>query len=365
MEERKKINVGLIYGGKSAEHEVSLRSARSIYEALDKDRYNVVLIGISHNGQWLLASEAAQLLTATAVSEKVGTHVIPVEQGNMSLREVGSGEELGTLDVVFPIIHGTGGEDGSLQGLLELLDVPYVGCGVLGSAVGMDKDVAKRLMRDAGIAVANYVAVRANESWEGELDAIAATLHYPLFVKPANLGSSVGVQKVKDRSTLSAAVVEAFTFDTKVLIEECIEGREIEVAVLGNADPKASLPGEILPHHEFYSYEAKYIDENGASLSLPAALSFEEQQEVQRAACRVFTTLELYGMARVDFFFTKDGRWICNEANTAPGFTSISMYPKLWELSGVPFNELVDQLIELAFERKKVERKLRRRYNKR
>ncbi|PJE75610.1 D-alanine--D-alanine ligase [Candidatus Uhrbacteria bacterium CG10_big_fil_rev_8_21_14_0_10_48_11] len=362
MTAEKKINLALIYGGKSTEHEVSLRSARSIYEKLDKDKYNVVLLGVSQSGRWLLADEAANLLTETTVSESNSRQVVPTGKGAMSLVAAESGNELEAIDVVFPIIHGAGGEDGSLQGMLELLDVPYVGCGVLGSAVGMDKDVTKRLLRDAGVEVAPYATLRSTDSWQAELDAIVATLHYPLFVKPANLGSSVGITKVKIREALEVAVADAFTFDQKVLIEKAIEGREIEVAVLGNEKPEASVPGEILPHHEFYSYEAKYVDEHGASLSLPAKLSTSETEEVRMLACRIFKTLELSGMARVDFFLTQDGRWICNEVNSPPGFTTISMYPKLWEISGVPFTELLDRLIALAVEKKKAQRKLRRQY---
>jgi len=266
------------------------------------------------------------------------------------------------IDVVFPIIHGTGGEDGTLQGLLELIEVPYVGCGVLGSAVGMDKDIAKRLVAAAGVAVARTIVVRPHARTSKVIQDFVDTVGFPIFVKPANLGSSVGVMKVASAETLQQAIEAAFFYDTKILLEEGIAGREIEVAVLGNDVPEASIPGEVTPTHDFYSYEAKYIDEAGATLQIPAPLSKGEQQEVRQLACKIFQTLELSGMARVDFFYTTNGRWIFNEVNTTPGFTPISMYPKLWEYSGLPYQLLLDRLIELARQRHEVRRAVRTKY---
>ena len=261
------------------------------------------------------------------------------------------------IDVVFPVLHGPFGEDGTVQGLLRLADVPFVGAGVLGSAVGMDKDVMKRLLRDAGIPVGKFITLRAGDKLSFK-DA-KKKLGSPLFVKPANLGSSVGVSKVRTETEFKKAVKEAFQFDTKVIVEEFIEGREIECSVLGNDDPIASVPGEIILHDDFYSYDAKYIDENGASLEIPAKLDAKTRKLVQETAVRTFKALECEGMGRVDSFVTKDGRVVVNEINTIPGFTSISMYPKLWEASGISYSKLVDKLIQLAIERFEKQRKLK------
>ena len=269
------------------------------------------------------------------------------------------------LDVVFPVLHGTFGDDGTVQGLLELADIPYVGAGVLGSAVGMDKDVQKRLLQAAGVPVVPFLTVTP-ATWSAAPEAVrahAASLGLPVFVKPANLGSSVGITKVTTLDALPAAVQAAFEYDTKILIERGIDGREIECAVLGNDDPQASVPGEICPQAEFYSYEAKYTDEHGAELRVPAPLTAAQTATVQHLAVRVFQLLDCAGMARVDFFLERGtDTWYVNELNTIPGFTTVSMYPKLWEASGVPYTELISRLLELAQQRHAQRRRLKRTY---
>ena len=359
---KKKINVCLLFGGKSGEHEVSLQSAKSIFESLDKKKYNVHLVGIDKNGRWLLSNASNYLLNSNnpkliALNKTNSTEITALHRkDNAELVNIKGGTTHGLIDVFFPVMHGTYGEDGSMQGLLEILDVAYVGAGVLGSALGMDKDVMKRLLKEAGLPVTRFVALRHS-------DKIKQPFSYPVFVKPANLGSSVGVTKVHNRDELENAVNEAFKYDTKILVEEAVEGREVECSVLGNDNPIASIPGEVIPTHEFYSYEAKYIDENGASLIIPANLSDELVKETQKLAVAAFKTLEVSGMARVDFFLRKNGKLLINEINTIPGFTKISMYPKLWEASGIPYYKLLDKLIELALEKKKEKDSLIRNYS--
>jgi D-alanine-D-alanine ligase len=351
----KKIRVGVLFGGKSSEHEVSLQSARNVIDAIDKNKYEVVPIGIDKTGRWFL-NEAEKLLPE---SNKVGLEEVKDQSSFVALIPEGRGElvrpsqlgSLGSVDVVFPILHGPLGEDGTVQGLLKLADVPFVGPGVLGSAAGMDKDVMKRLIRDAGIPTADFITVMRYQASDLDVDAVIARLGLPLFVKPANQGSSVGISKVKDRSELADALAEAFQYDNKVLIEAFGGKREIECAVLGNDHPESSIPGEVLPLHEFYSYEAKYLDENGAVLKIPADLSEEQVKEVQALAVRTFQVLCCEGMARVDCFLTDRGQWLVNEINTIPGFTRISMYPKLWQASGLSYPDLIDKLIQLAIER--------------
>ena len=321
---KKKLRIGVLFGGVSTEHDVSLMSAKNIVAALDRTQFEPVLIKIDMQGKW---------------------------------HDVSPAELLSKVDVVFPILHGTNGEDGTMQGLLELTGIPYVGAGVLGSAVGMDKDVMKRLLQQAKLPIAHFVTVRHYET--PNLNKLVKQLGgFPVFVKPANNGSSVGVSKAKTVQELASAIQKAFSFDNKILIEEAIEGREIECSVLGNDAPTASIPGEVRPTHEFYDYEAKYIDEHGAELLVPAKLTKLLQKKVQQLAIKTFTTLECAGMARVDFFVTKRGRVLVNEINTIPGFTSISMYPRLWEASGLPYAALITRLIELALERKKSTKKL-------
>lgn len=358
----KKVRVGVLFGGRSAEHEVSLQSARSIIDAIDREKFDVVPIGISKQGQWFVKDASQLLVNADRLVKLNGTvdsvAIVP-SAGGSQLVNLTSSEKQAAIDVVFPVLHGTYGEDGTIQGLLKLADVPFVGPGVLGSAVGMDKDVAKRLMRDAGIPVARFLVYTRRQQADISWARLSSELGTPLFVKPANLGSSVGVSKVRSEAELKDAVAEAFSFDSKILVEEAIDGREIECAVLGNDDPVASVPGEVVPQHDFYSYEAKYIDENGAILLIPANLSVEESDRVRELAIRTFKTLCCEGMARVDFFLDRQGKLFVNEINTIPGFTKISMYPKLFEASGIPYRELVTRLIGLAIERFERERSLK------
>jgi len=359
-----KTRVGIIFGGKSGEHEVSIQSAKSIYEALDRQKYEPVLLGVDKQGVWHLGADASFILNASNPTlialNAAAPAVVPVEEPGgraLALKDPDTGLVRGRVEVFFPIVHGTFGEDGSLQGLLRLLDAPFVGASVLGSAVGMDKDVMKRLLRDAGLPVPRFVAVRSADE---DPEAIVRELGLPLFVKPANLGSSVGISKVKRADDLREALAFALKFDRKAVVEEAVAGREIEVAVLGNDRPEASVCGEIVPQHEFYSYEAKYIDEHGALLRIPAPLEPEVSDRIRALAVRAFQVLECEGMGRVDFFLRPDGQALVNEINTLPGFTKISMYPKLWEATGVPYGELLDRLIALARERHGQEGALKR-----
>ncbi len=339
----KKINVGIIYGGKSTEHEVSVRSAKSVFEALNKEKYNISLINITKQGEWLLAADNKKIKPLdNANSKKIS--VIPSE----GLTADGQRIE---LDAVLPILHGTAGEDGSIQGLLELAELPYAGCRVRSSAVCMDKDMTKRLLELKGIKVAPSIVLNYYEKDGQTYEQAREQLGVPMFVKPVNQGSSVGVSKVSDETSFYKALDSAFSFDTKVMIESGIEGREIEVSVLGNEELFVSVPGEIVSQTDFYSYSSKYLDENGALLNIPAQLEEEEMQRIQQIAYDTFKVLDCEGMARVDVFLTPDGEVIVNEVNTLPGFTSISMYPKLLEASGIPYSETLDRLIELSLER--------------
>lgn len=360
---KRKLRVAVLFGGKSAEHEISLISARNIVEAMDKKKYHIVAIGIDKDGRWFL-DERARLLRAPGraqiarLRQRDRTAVVP-GAARMSIVRVLPPRGLGGVDVVFPVLHGPFGEDGTVQGLLKTANVPFVGAGVLGSAVGMDKDVMKRLFRDAEIPTANFLVFARDSVKQINFTKVTRTLGLPLFVKPANLGSSVGISKVQNRRQFDAAVKEAFRFDDKILVEEFIRGREIECAVLGNADPIASLPGEIITHHDFYSYDAKYIDEKGAQLVIPAKLSPAAVRTVRRMAIQAFEALCCEGMARVDFFLRPNGKALVSEINTIPGFTKVSMYPKLWEASGIPYSRLIDRLIELALERFRKDQTLR------
>jgi D-alanine-D-alanine ligase len=362
-DKKKKIKVGIIFGGKSAEHEVSLQSAKNIIEAMDKGKYDITLIGIDKTGKWF-RSGSNYLLNATnpkliKLNSENNTAIIPAADSSGQLISLDT-KETSSIDVVFPVLHGPFGEDGTMQGLLKLAGIPFVGASVLGSAIGMDKDVMKRLFLQAGLPTARFLAFEHSDKVGFEKTKKALGL--PLFIKPANLGSSVGVSKAKNKKEFDEAVKEAFKFDNKILVEQFVKGREIECSVLGNSNPIASVPGEVLPTHEFYSYEAKYIDENGAALEIPAKLPKAKVKEVQTLAVKAFKALCLEGMARVDFFLTEKGQVYINEANTIPGFTKISMYPKLWEASGISYSELIDKLIELAIERFNRESKLRTGY---
>lgn len=365
----KKLRVGILFGGKSAEHEVSLQSARNVIAALDSSRFEPVLIGIDKSGKWLTGQDTQTLISGTDPKliklNEAGAHeIVLIPDGNRQLVPTAGGfadSACFSVDVVFPVLHGTYGEDGTVQGLLKLAGMPFVGAGVLGSAVGMDKDVMKRLLREAGLPVAACVVLHEGRKIP-DYQALVQKLGSPLFVKPANAGSSVGVAKVKSEQEFLPAVMAAFAYDSKLLVEEAIAGREIECAVLGNENPMASLPGEVIPQHEFYSYDAKYIDEAGAQLKVPADLEPETIQNVQALAIRAFQTLGCEGMGRVDFFLKTKGDLVINEINTIPGFTKISMYPKMWEVSGISYTELITRLIDLALERFERERKFKTSY---
>ena len=359
-----KLRVGVIFGGKSAEHEVSLQSAKNIVDAIDKEKFDVTLLGIDKQGHWhindasnyLLNAENPALIALNRSNKNVA--LIPGQE-KQQLIESGSAGALGQLDVVFPIVHGTLGEDGSLQGLLRMANLPFVGAGVLGSAGSMDKDVTKRLLRDAGLAVAPFVTLTRSNRAKFTFEQLSERLGLPLFVKPANQGSSVGVSKVQDRDGYEAAVALAFSFDHKVLVESAIVGREIECAVLGNDNPQASTCGEIVLNSEFYAYDTKYIDDQGAKVVVPAAIDSEVNDKIRQIAVRAYQTLGCSGMARVDVFLTADNDVVINEINTLPGFTNISMYPKLWQASGLDYTSLISRLIELALERHAADRALK------
>jgi D-alanine-D-alanine ligase len=354
----KKIRLGILFGGKSAEHEISLLSAKNIVAHLDLDKYEIILIGIDKKGQWHLRDRANFLLHSDSASKiqlhDAGHSVALVPQADRKELMSYSGKELQEalcLDVIFPVLHGTHGEDGTMQGLLKLANIPFVGAGVLGSAVGMDKDVMKRLLRDAKIPVAHFLTVHPYNQEQFPFETVVDKVGLPFFVKPANAGSSVGIAKVKTKEAFTAALKDAFQYDRKVLLEEYIQGREIECCVLGNDHPLVSLPAEIIPHHEFYSYEAKYLDAQGATYHIPAQISSEAVIKMQSLAIETYRALCCEGTARVDFFLKEDGTFVVNEINTLPGFRELSVYPKLWEASGIPCTALLDSLIALAFER--------------
>ena len=313
--------VGILYGGKSAEHEISLMSAENVFEAIDKDKFEPVMIKIDKNGRW-------------------------------------ETKDFSKFDIIFPILHGPFGEDGTVQGLLKLADIPFVGPGVLGSAAGMDKDVMKRLLRDAQIPIGKFITVKNHETIPSFEEAKNA-LGNPVFIKPANMGSSVGISKVNNEDEYIAAVKEAFKYDTKIVIEEFILGRELECAVLGNEEPIASLPGELITTDDFYSYNAKYSDKSETILQIPAKLDDAVTKRIQDMAIKVFQALCCEGLSRVDFFLKDSGELIVNEINTIPGFTKISMYPKMFEASGIPYTNLITRLIELAIARHERDAKLR------
>jgi len=363
MNNGKKIRVGILFGGKSAEHEVSLQSAKNIVDAIDKEKFEVSLVGIDKEGKWLVPNASEFLLHAEdpkliALNRKGEESVALIPESNGALTNLTEGGlSSGVIDVVFPILHGPYGEDGTVQGLLKLAGVPFVGSGVLGSAVGMDKDVMKRLLREAGIPVSKFIVLHDEDV--ADFSAITSELGLPLFVKPANLGSSVGVHKVKSEEDFTEALADAFQYDTKVIVEEFAPGRELECAVLGNHDPIASGVGEVVPTHEFYSYEAKYLDENGAALTVPADIPKETEERIKHIAIATFKALGAEGLSRVDVFLKEDGAIVVNEINTMPGFTKISMYPRLWGVAGISYTELITRLIELALARHKKEQKLK------
>lgn len=382
-----KLRVGILFGGRSGEHEVSLLSAASVLNAIDKDKYEVVPIGITKDGRWLTAEHAENLLAGKLTLEprnlRAGdpeitqpaavlargeavvvppepvhrqSGLVPFQTDSTMLRR--ASDRAINVDVIFPVLHGTFGEDGTIQGLLELADIPYVGAGVLGSAAGMDKDIMKSLFIAAKIPIVKHVTI-LRSAWEKDpkkVERMVGRLKYPVFVKPANLGSSVGISKAHNRKELGPAIEEAAKFDRKIVIEEGVGGnkqkaREIECSVLGNDEPAASIPGEIVPIKEFYDYNAKYLDE-GSKLIIPAKLSKAQIKKVQELAVKAFKAVDCTGLARVDFLMDpKTGKIFLNEINTMPGFTAISMYPKLWAASGLEYADLIDRLIQLGIER--------------
>ena len=360
----KKIRVALLFGGKSAEHEVSLQSARNVFEAIDKQKFDVVLIGIDRNGKWHLNDTQDFLINADApdqIALKQGSGnlaLIPGEESHV-IMDVHSNDNIGHIDVAFPVLHGPFGEDGTVQGLLKLADIPCVGSGILGSAAAMDKDVMKRILAQAGVPQARFLSCHYSEKNELSYSEVEQQLGIPFFVKPANLGSSVGIRKVHDQAEFQPALNLAFEYDNKIVVEEAIEGREIECSVLGNADPVASLPGEVIAHHEFYDYDAKYLDKDGAGFQIPAQIDQDAIRQIQELAIKSFRALCLSGMARADFFLKPTGDVLVNELNTIPGFTRISMYPKLWEASGISYTRLIDRLIHLALEKYEEEKRLK------
>jgi len=356
---REKTRVGIIFGGRSGEHEVSLLSARSVMEAIDKDRFEVVPIGVTKEGRWITSSNALQALQSgrPGGSQAVALLGDPSQRGLMRLEEGTShltAAPIAELDVIFPVLHGPYGEDGTVQGLLELADIAYVGAGVLSSALGMDKIAMKDIFRSHNLPVVRYLSFKRKE-WERDrgpiADRVEAEIGYPCFTKPANLGSSVGISKAHNRQELVAGIDEAARYDRKVLVEEAINAREIEVSVLGNDDPIASVPGEVVPCNEFYDYAAKYLDD-ASELLIPAPISPELAERARKLAVEGYLAIDCAGMARADFLLDRERDVLyISELNTIPGFTPISMYPKLWEATGISYPELIRRLIDLALER--------------
>jgi D-alanine-D-alanine ligase len=355
----KRVEVGVIFGGRSGEHEISLRSAESIIRALDRTKYHIVPIAITRDGGWMMTGDET-ILDPFKVMERADQPVAllgdPTRPGLACLAADRSVTTVRPLDLVFPVLHGTYGEDGTIQGLLEMADIPYVGCGVLASSTGMDKVIMKLLFEEAGLDGVQFISVlRAH--WEAQPDEIEsrimAEIGFPCFVKPANLGSSVGISRAIDREGLRQSLALAARYDRKIIVEQGVDAREIEVSVLGNDQPVASVPGEIVTRSAgFYDYEAKYLNANGAVLVIPVDLGPEIVERIQRDAIRAFQAIDGSGLARVDFFLERGtNRLLVNEINTMPGFTSISMYPKLWEATGIGYSDLIDRLIQLAFER--------------
>ncbi|HEY7473319.1 MAG TPA: D-alanine--D-alanine ligase family protein [Gemmatimonadota bacterium] len=374
MTEERKPRIGVLFGGSSSEHEVSLMSARSVLDALDPAKYDVVQIGITKEGRWLVASDAVDRLIeragaagalegAVERTETVALLPDPAREGRLLKPAADRAGDLAPLDVLFPLVHGRTGEDGALQGLFELSGVAYVGAGITGSAVGMDKEIAKAVWSAAGMPVGPYLTVRRRD-WRCRPDRVkgevASRIGFPCFVKPSSSGSSIGVHKVHAIEELGPAIEDAARYDLKILVEEAIEGRELECGVLGNEDPEASVVGEIVPGHEFYDYEDKYFDD-AVRLVIPAALPDETAERVRELALAAFRAIDARGMARVDFFLENGtGKVYLNEINTIPGFTQVSMYPRLWEASGVSFPDLCDRLIGLALEARRARASLKR-----
>lgn len=355
-----KTKIGLLYGGKSAEHKVSLQTALAVIRALDLEKFEIHPIYINVEGQWVKGPQLnAPVQTVQALEFSASTQVSPLALASSLFQT--EKQEKEPLDVIFPLLHGPNGEDGTVQGLLELLNLPYVGNGVLASAAGMDKVIMKNIFAQAGLSQVNYVAFTKNE-WESTkvevYTKVEEGLGYPCFVKPANLGSSVGISKCRNRSELEAAFADAFQYDRKVIVEEGVIAREIEVGVLGNDHPECSVAGEIVPKKDFYDYKAKYEDGETA-LMIPADISEDEYQEIKESAIRAFKALDCSGLVRADFFLTKDGKVLINEVNTMPGFTPFSMFPLLWKETGVEYPQLIERLVNLAIERHSEKQKIK------
>lgn len=378
---KKKLNVGIIFGGRSTEHEISVLSAKNIYDAMDKSKYDIVLIGITKDGKWLanpdtndgyikdinikntdaapekrLDSKKGSSIESDCIAETNGIQEFICNEADLPEKNM-----ISKLDIVFPILHGPYGEDGTVQGLLKLAGLPFVGTGVLGSAVGMDKEVMKKLLESSKLPYADYKVLHkyTDDKPNPGFEELVESLGLPFFLKPANAGSSVGISKVYDRVDFDLALEKGFMYDNKLIVETFIKGREIECAVLGNERPVASIPGEVISNHDFYSYEAKYLDEKGAVLEIPAKLDGVTVEKIQKMAILTYKAMHCEGMTRVDFFLSENNEIIINEVNTIPGFTRISMYPKLWEASGISYSELIDRLIELAIIRHEREMKLK------
>lgn len=356
-----KKTIALIFGGKSSEHEVSIRSAKNVANALDKSKYDFILVGISKEGSWYRFSGLEvfdQVVRLTDKSLPAGSDPVAlISEGGKPCFFSLKNQTKSAVDCAFPILHGTFGEDGTIQGLFKMMNLPFVGCGVWSSAAGMDKEIMKRLLAVAAVPNAKYELLTPEHT--PSYEELTKKLGSPFFIKPANAGSSVGVHKIKDKAGFEKDLKDAFAYDTKVLAEEFIQGREIECSVMGlNASPKASLPGEVIAHHEFYSYDAKYTDENGASIVIPAQLTPQEVEKIQKMAVQTYQVMGCDGLTRVDFFLKKNGDLYVNEINTIPGFTKISMYPKMWEATGVTYSDLITKLIGFAFERHAADEKL-------
>ncbi|MFH1079692.1 MAG: D-alanine--D-alanine ligase family protein [Pseudomonadota bacterium] len=350
-----RLNLGVIFGGRSAEHEISLISAKNIINAANKKKYNIYPIGINKKGEFLAYLGKDYILDCKDVTKvRLNTNGVPVTFSFGQSRELIGIVDKNfkfKLDVVFPVLHGTYGEDGTIQGLFEIANIPYVGAGVSGSAIGIDKEIAKRILEKSGVNIAKFSVFNIYEQELISFSKLASQLGLPFFVKPAKAGSSVGIYKIKDEKNFSEKVNDAFRFSSKVLFEEAIAGREIECSILGNDNPIASLPGEVIPNHEFYSYEAKYVIEDGAKFKIPVRLANKLIGTIQADCIKTYKLLNCEGMARVDGFLTENNEYVFNEINTIPGFTSISMFPKLWNVSGIHTDDLIDRLIQYAIER--------------
>lgn len=351
----KKLNVAILFGGRSPEHNISLLSAKNVIDQIDRELFNPILIGIDKLGKWHLNKGSLKLLNADDPNRvEIGDRTTPIlisqNTDEHTIISQSSNEVLSKIDVIFPVLHGTYGEDGSIQGFAKLANIPCVGCGILGSSIGMDKDVSKRLLRDSGIKVADFITIRKNVNDHLSYQEISSKLGPELFLKPANLGSSVGVSFAKNQMEFDEGLKNGLAYDPKVIIEEKVIGRELECAILGNLNPEASTIGEVLTHGSWYSFDNKYIDDQGSQIVIPAEIDKDTMERCRSLAIQTYKMLECEGMARVDMFLREDGELLINEINTIPGFTNISMYPQLWKASGIPYRELITKLIHYAID---------------